>query len=438
MSAVKRVPFSYFLTERKFRIKPAEANTLGLKRVDKIDFSANIHLSDRTTNTDMILVKPGDLLISGINAEKGAVTVYQGEEDVLASIHYSSYEYDPGKIDIEFLKWFLKSSNFKRLLSEKSTGGIKTELKAKHLLPLEIDLPDPKIQKSIVRLIESRSDAVNKTSSEISSQLDDLQRLRQSILREAVQGRLVPQDKSDEPASELLKKIKAEKETLVKAGKLKKEKPLSPISEEEIPFELPKGWGWCRLSEIAYVGNGSTPPANEFTSDPQDVPYLKVYNIVNQKVDFDYKPQYVSRKCHETRLKRSICYSGDVIMNIVGPPLGKIAIVPIEIPQCNINQAIVVIRPLKKILNTWVYYFLNEKTAISKIVTKGTAGQDNISVTQSRNIVIPIPPFVEQRRIVSKVDSLMATCDALEFELKSAHRDTGKLMQTVLKEAFAF
>ena len=87
----KKIKISSFLKERESRIKPLEANRMNLRRLNKIDFSGEIHLTDKPTNTDMILIKKGDLVISGINVEKGAVSVYQGKEDILATIHYSAY-----------------------------------------------------------------------------------------------------------------------------------------------------------------------------------------------------------------------------------------------------------------------------------------------------------------------------------------------------------
>ena len=126
--ARNQVTIGTFLTERKVRLKPIIANEMNLPRIDKIDFSGNIHLSQgKPTKTDMILVKTGDLVISGINVEKGALAVYEGEQDILATIHYSSYLYDETQIDIAYFKWFLKSSVFKEMRLRKKSGwfGVK-------------------------------------------------------------------------------------------------------------------------------------------------------------------------------------------------------------------------------------------------------------------------------------------------------------------------
>jgi len=133
---------SEFLTEREGRIKHEDANQLGLQRIKKIDFSGAIHLDAETdTKTDMIRIKNGDLVISGINAAKGAISVYQDDEDVLATIHYSAYEFNADRISVEFLKWFFKSSEFGELLKQQIPDGIKTELKPKHILPLQVKIP---------------------------------------------------------------------------------------------------------------------------------------------------------------------------------------------------------------------------------------------------------------------------------------------------------
>lgn len=137
----RKVKLGEFLINRESRFKPNDKSISGLKRIDKIDFSGKIFLSDKSSNTDMIVVKKGDLVISGINVEKGAMSVYRGEEDVTATIHYSSYSFNENKIDIEFLKYFLRSPEFREALKEQVPGGIKTEIKPKHLLPLEVIIP---------------------------------------------------------------------------------------------------------------------------------------------------------------------------------------------------------------------------------------------------------------------------------------------------------
>ena len=256
----------------------------------------------------------------------------------------------------------------------------------------------------------------------------DTKALRQKILDLAIHGKLVPQDPNDEPASVLLERIRAEKERLIKEGKIKKGKKSAKTSDKpHYPFELPKGWVWCKLEDIAYVASGSTPEKSSFV--PKGIPYIKMYNLRNQEIDFEYKPQYITAEIHNGKLQRSRTEVGDLIMNIVGPPLGKLAIIPPSLPQANFNQAAVLIRPYlyKDNINVYLKAYLEEMSEINSISTKGSAGQVNISLTQSQNMRIPLPPLPEIERIIknlrywlSFVDSIEDNKDKLQDSIKQA------------------
>ncbi|MFT6218542.1 MAG: type I restriction enzyme S subunit [Cycloclasticus pugetii] len=262
-----------------------------------------------------------------------------------------------------------------------------------------------------------------------------VEQLKQTILQLAVMGKLVPQDPNDEPASELLKRITAEKEQLIKDKKIKKQKPLPEIADKERIFELPDSWQWYRMDDFCFgITSGSTPPKSEF-NDHTGVPYLKVYNIRDQFIDFEYRPQFVTPDYHSTKLKRSVLYPGDVIMNIVGPPLGKVAIIPDTYPEWNCNQAITFFRPIEKEFNSYIYTYIKAGIFLKSIDLIGTAGQDNISVTKSRSIAIPVPPLEEQQRIVTKVDELMALCDQLKAQLNNAQTSQLHLSDAVVENA---
>ena len=188
----KVVQMRSFLSERKGRYKPGDKTVLGLKRIDKIDFSGNIFLSEKPSKTDMILIKQGDLVISGINVEKGAMSIYKGEDDVIATIHYSSYEYNPEKIDIDFLRHFLKSPEFIDALKEQVPGGIKTEIKPKHILPLKVCIPtNVEEQREVVTFLDQQNKTLETQSTELTHQLDLVKQLRRAFLREAMQGKLM-------------------------------------------------------------------------------------------------------------------------------------------------------------------------------------------------------------------------------------------------------
>ena len=243
----------------------------------------------------------------------------------------------------------------------------------------------------------------------------DTKALRQKILDLAIHGKLVPQDPNNEPASVLLERIRTEKERLIKEGKIKKGKKSAKTSDKpHYPFELPKGWVWCKLDDIAYVASGSTPEKSSFV--PKGIPYIKMYNLRNQKIDFEYKPQYITAEIHNGKLQRSRTEVGDLIMNIVGPPLGKLAIIPPSLPQANFNQAAVLIRPYlhKDNINVYLKAYLEEMSEINSISTKGSAGQVNISLTQSQNMRIPLPPLPEIERIIKNLKYWLSFVDNIE------------------------
>ena len=247
----------------------------------------------------------------------------------------------------------------------------------------------------------------------------DTKKLRQKILDLAIHGKLVPQDPNDEPASVLLERIRSEKEHLIKEGKIKHSRKTTKTSDDacdkqEVPFEVPSGWVWCLLEDLAYVAAGSTPNKDAFVA--KGIPYIKMYNLRVQKIDFDFHPQYIKREIHEGKLHRSRTEIGDLLMNIVGPPLGKLAVIPSTLPEGNFNQAAVLIRPYqhKELLVKYLFYYLSEMSEISSISTKGSAGQVNISLTQSQNMRIPLPPLFEQQRIVEEVERWFKLIDIIE------------------------
>ena len=198
------------------------------------------------------------------------------------------------------------------------------------------------------------------------------------------------------------------------------------------PFDIPDSWEWVRLEDIAYVASGSTPSKESFV--PNGIPYLKMYNLRKQRIDFQYQPQYISEEVHNGKLSRSRATAGDIIMNIVGPPLGKIAIIPTSFKECNFNQAAVMIRPfyMKDILAEYLFNYLEEMTEINCISTKGTAGQVNISLTQAQNMRISLPPIVEIIRINEIVRQYRGIFETLESSYNELTESIAKTKSKIL------
>ncbi len=437
----KNTLISEFMKERPGRYKPNDPKVANLTRLEKIDFSGKLHFSNKSSKTNMIIAKKGDLVVSGINVSKGAVAVYEGEEDVTATIHYSSYTFDKQKIDVEYFKRFLKSPKFIQLLKEQVKGGIKTEIKPKHLLPLKIDLPDLDTQKSIVNFFEKTENKITHLNREINNQVALLKQFRQSILQEAVEGKLTADWRKQHPelisgenhVARLLEKIKAEKERLVKEGKIKKQKPLPPISEEEKPFELPEGWVWSRLGEVGIVN-----PRN-FVEDSLEVSFIPMANISEK---YGVNPTFEIKPWRDIKKGFTHFAESDIGLAKITPCFENSK----SCVFANLKNGfgagtteLHVLRLVKNFLEShYVYLFLKTPKFLKegeKIMT-GTAGQKRVPVSYFENAVFPLPPLSEQQSIVEKVNRLMAKIDALEEQVKERKEQAEQLMQAVLREAF--
>lgn len=428
----RKVKLGEFLKVRENRFKPNDKEIADLKRIDKIDFSGEIFVSDKPSNTDMILIKNGDLVISGINVEKGAMAVYTGKEDITATIHYSSYSFDNNSIDIEFLKSFLKSIEFKKALKEQVPGGIKTEIKPKHILPLVVNIPtDIKDQREVVKVLNNRNSKVDGISAELSHQLTLVKKLRQQLLQDAVQGKLVEQNPKDEPASELLKKIKAEKSKLIAEKKLKKEKESPSITPDEIPFEIPENWVWCRLGEICTKitdGFHNTPPKVS-----EGIPYIAATQVKSDKIDWE-NCNYVEEKYHRELFVKAYPQKGELLVVNIGAGCGTPAIIDVDFEFSFKNTAILKFNQNLISNKLLFYYFLLRKEEIYAELTKGGL-QPFLSLKILNEIDFPLPPIEEQNRIVQKLDDLMQYCNELEESIKQSESQNEKLLQQVLREA---
>ena len=243
----------------------------------------------------MIVVQPGDLVISGINVAKGAIAVYQGTEPVTATIHYSSYIFDDSVIDLEYFKYFVKSPAFIETLKKQAKGGIKTEIKPKVFLPLEISLPDLPTQKQIVKRISVNLKRVNELAKEIEAQKLYVKQLRRNILQDAIEGKLTADRRKEHPVQKGNPDYDAEAlfESIQKERKVdKKRKALPPILDAEKPFELPTGWKWVRLGEVCEIIGGYAFNSYDF-KEVGDNYILRLGNIRNGKIRYDAKPAFV-------------------------------------------------------------------------------------------------------------------------------------------------
>lgn len=425
---MSKVKIGDFLFERQGRYKPNDESISNLKRISKIDFHGNFHIGDKDSNTDMILIKKGDLVISGINIEKGAMGIYTGKEDIVATIHYSSYTFDENQINLEYFKRFLKSPEFKELINEQVKGGIKTEIKPKHILPLIINLPDLTTQNTIVKYFENIEDDIRSLDCEIEKQQALLKKFRQSILQDAIEGKLTKKWREEnlhvESASILLEKIQAEKVKLIQEKKIKKQEPLPKIREDEIPFDILQSWVWCRFGEIATIESNLV--------NPKD--YLEYYQIGPDLIEKNTGKLLESRTVKESGMFSSNHYffKNQLIYSKVRPKLNKVIIADYD-GLCSADmypiQSFIYNKYLQIVMLSEHFYWEVDK--FDNRVKMPKINQNQLNVTK-----IPTPPLEEQKEIVSRVKKLFAICNELEAQINKSKTNIDILTQAILKEAF--
>ena len=440
MSEWEKTKISEFLFERKGKYKPNDELIAGLKRIVKIDFSGNFHIATKPSQTNMILIKKDDLVISGINVAKGAMGIYTKKEDVVATIHYSSYTFDETKINVAYFKRFLKSAEFIRLIEEQIKGGIKTEIKPKHILPLEILLPSLDEQGLIVNHFESVEIEDQLLNSEISNQQNLLKKLRQQILQDAIEGKLTKdwrkQNPDVEPASELLKRIQVEKQQLIKDKKIKKGK--KQIANELVNNELtiPKEWEFPDMDDICQFITDGTHQTPSYTQTGRV--FLSAQNVK----PFKFMPEihrYVSEEDYCKYVKNKKVEKGDLLLGRVGAGIGETAVVDKDI-DCAIYVSLGLVKTFKEYTDSnYLEIVFNSPYGVAyskgNVSSAGAAGNYNLG--RIRSFPVSFPPLQEQKEIVKKVEKLFAICDQLEKQITSSQTNAEQLMQSVLKEAFS-
>lgn len=382
------------------------------------------------------ILKAGQFVLSKIDARYGAFGIAPDEVDgAIITGNFWAYDVDFSIINIEWFNQFTNSQDFYNVC-ERASSGIthRKYLNERFFLNYEIELPSIEEQLEIIENFKQNQKTISHQANELSHQLSLIKQLRQAFLREAMQGKLVPQDPNDEPASVLLEKIKAEKEQLIKEKKIKKEKPLPPISEEEIPFEIPENWVWCRGNEVAnYIDpqpSHRTPPESK-----DGVPYVAMKDInLDGTVNF-LSARKVGFNILEEHRNRYQLRQGDFIFGKIGT-IGK----PVKLPEpfnYTLSANVILIQANRSLIKSeFLYYFLTSPAA-DKILfeKKSSMSYPVFGMAKARMMTVPLPPLSVQQRIVSKLDELMLMCDDLEVSIKESQQQNELLLQQVLREA---
>jgi type I restriction enzyme, S subunit len=438
----KKVKLGDILKRRRetIKINPDEDYKLVTIRTHHKGVTQRCMMKGSEIKSPMSAVRAGDFILSGIDARNGAFGIVPDELDgAIVTNDFWCLDPDDTQIEKGFLL-FLTSTDFFDYICKQSSDGMtqRIRLQKDRFYNYEIALPSIDEQKlTLGKLKRLKSDSVI-LSNELSNQLNILKQLRQQFLQEAVQGVLIKNEKLKEKNTEtgaaLLKRIKAEK---AKAGK--KEKSLAPIKTEEIPFEIPDDWVWCRLGEICdNITKGSSPKWQgvNYVEEGKGILYITSKNVDSFKIDLT-NSTYVEEKFNEIE-PRSILKKGDLLTNIVGASIGRTAIYDLDV-LANINQAVCILRIEHHNINkNYLLNLMNSDFALKMMSDSQFApGRANLSMGNIANFPIPLPPLSIQSKIVEKVNSLMGLCDEIEGSIRASQKQNEGLLQEVLRAALA-
>ena len=254
----------------------------------------------------------------------------------------------------------------------------------------------------------------------------DTKKLRQKILDLAIRGKLVPQDPNDEPASVLLERIKAEKERLIKEGKIKRSKKTAKTSDtphyENVPFEVPNNWIWTTIGNLcSKIGSGSTPKGSNYSSE--GVLFFRSQNVHNDGIVLD-DIKYISDEVHQSMIGTEVL-PNDLLLNITGGSLGRCAIVSNEIDKGNVSQHVCILRPI--IISSNYFHTLILSTFFSKSMKITGSGREGLPKYNLEQMMFPLPPLAEQKRIVSEIERWLSLINIIENDKQD--------LQTIIKQA---
>lgn len=364
-------------------------------------------------------------------------------------------------VDSKFVFYYTLAQNRDILRQCSKDGTTVQSIKSASLYDYPFPLPPIAEQHRIVEKIEELFSELDAGVASLKKVQKQLQRYRQSVLQAAVEGRLTEewrkQQEDLEPAHTLLERISEshrnqwEKEYKWRRYDARGKEPPSgwksrydrpdSIEDDSELFTLPSSWTWVRAEQICgFITKGTTPKADKMNVGSGEVPFIKVYNLTNRGIlDFSIDPTFVDRQTHEGKLARSRLLPGDVLMNIVGPPLGQVSVVPDDYPEWNMNQAVVRYRPLPGVSRQYLTYVLRTNSILSWAIRKrkATAGQFNLTLAICRDLPIPLPPLAEQHQIVAGVERLLSVADVAEKTVERERKRAERLRQSILKHAFS-
>jgi type I restriction enzyme S subunit len=407
---------SYAQTKKKIRPNDIQNDmwSLDLEDIEK-DTGAILNkvcASERKISGDKVIFEKGNILYSKLRPYLLKILV--APDDGICTpelVPFDTY----GEIYNRYIMWVLKAPHINFAVNAVSYGVKMPRVGTETMVNLLVPLPPLEEQHRIVAKIEeilpyidqydkayTKLEAFNKKFPED---------MKKSILQMAMQGKLVEQRPEEGTADGLYEQIVAEKAQLIKDGKIKKEKPLPEIAEDEIPFEIPSSWKWVKLNDLCEkIGSGSTPSGGRNIYKEEGIKFLRSQNVYNDGIRYE-GIVYISEELNK---KGSIVKAKDILLNITGGSIGRCVVVPDDFDIANINQHVMIIRGVNLDIRFWIHNIIISPYIQSKIMdVQVGVSREGLSAEKLKNFLIPLPPLEEQKRIVAKIEELLPYCDQL-------------------------
>lgn len=373
-------------------------------------------IAERWVENPQVIGRRGDLLIS-VKGTVGKMIILDDFDEINLSRQIMAIRKVGECVDFNYLSFFLTS--YVKQIVEMAKGLI-PGISREDILYVSLPLPPLEEQQRIVEKIDQLFTLIDTLEGNKEEMLTAIKETRNKVLDEAIRGNLVEQNPDDEPAKELLKRIKEEKEQLIKDKKIKKAKDLPPIEDDEKPFDIPASWEWVRLGEVfIQMRNGASIKQK---NDADGIPITRIETISYGRIDrsrLGYADIYECGKYNGYALKE-----GDILMSHINSEkhLGKTAYYEKKHDDEVIlhGMNLLCLRSSRECMDyKYLFYFLNTqffKNSITDIV-KRAVNQASINITNLSLKTMSLPPLEEQKRIVEKIDEIMTICDDLENQL---------------------
>ncbi|MEF9934735.1 MAG: restriction endonuclease subunit S [Clostridium sp.] len=434
----KKGPFGSAITKSMF--VPKGKNTYKVYeqgnaiRKDK-DYGSYYISEDKYQELKGFTVYPNDLIVSCAGTVGEIYKLPENIENGIINQALMRIKVNDN-INIKFYLLYF-SESLKIDITGKSKGtAIKNIPPFAILKNMPFPLPPADEQQRIVKIVKSLFQKLDKAQEIVQNALNFFESRKTTILHKAFTGELTAKWREENVTDipeEIFDNIKRERMEMDTCSK-----EVRSLLDNYCVQEMTNLNNWIRIKAMAICDNitcGGTPTGH--VTENGEIPFLKVYNIVNNSIDFQYRAQFISSEVNEGKLKSSRLNPGDVVMNIVGPPLRKIAIIPKDYQDWNMNQAIVRFRTIPYVNNKYMYYCLLNRETLDLVIdeTKGVVGQANISITQSRNLEIPIPSKREQEEIVRILDNILEN-EQRAKELCNVIEKIDTMKKSILARAF--